>query len=190
MRARTNVMTVLAILGCCHLNGCANLLPTVPVTVGLSSDLGRFEVQAGVPSQTQGTFGFTPSSDLMIGRGSLTIDPSAISFTPADTAGGKVGPRLQGEAVLNITIWVAREEDLDNVFDDPTTSDKYTLAATVEGGAVTNIEAEETSLKPRTLQLLNEGIEQGNVRAAIGLRVVSSIDGTVQLDSLIFNLGL
>jgi len=161
--------------------GCAQSF-TTPVEFELSQGLGEFDVQANAPSEKSRRVSLQ-TGGITIGSGNLEIDPSAITITPATDGGGKLQIRQQGSSQIVVTAWVGTVEELTTVFDDGDEYGAYTITLD-ENNVPVSVSPSSINLTAKTVGLLNDG------EFSLGLRVVSPIDGTVTIGSIIFNLGL
>lgn len=181
--------------------GCASLLPTVPVTVPLGSDLGQFDVQAGVPQQKSGTVNVGEFS-VEAGSGNIEIPLDTITVSSGNGGGKLLLPQQQTSACseactgagvdsatcdqvctqseLLITVWIG--EDVGNVC---VAGDEYQATVALDdNGNPTSISVSPSQLTSSTIALLNSG------SFAICVEVLSPISGQVFIDELTFNLGL
>ena len=182
---KTMVTTIIggSMLVAASLAGCQSLIPTQPVTFDLQTALSQFEVEANVPTQNTGTGQWGDLEGITIGRGSLQVDPSAITIIPADTSSGKGSVNLQQTSTLVITVWVGPLEDEDTVCSTGEQYGPYTFTLD-ENLVPIAVEPETVTLTQSTLALLNAG------EFSLCIEVVSPVDGTVVIASLTFNLGL
>lgn len=162
--------------------GCPQNPFTQAVEFNLGQGLGEFEV-TGSAATRQSRLVNLDTGGITLGSGSLEIDPEVITITPTDSGGGKYQVRLQGSTTLEISAWVAPPVELETVFE---TGDKYGPYSVTFDENLNPISVDPTTinLTAETIDLLNGG------QFALGLEVISPIDGTVTIESLIFNLGL
>jgi len=171
----------LTLLAFSYFSGCTNLIPTQSVPFTLNQSQGTFDVTAGEP--TAKSFGVTgfDNGGVTIGRGSMVINPDAITFTPAGT--GKRVQNFQGGETIVVTGWIGPVADLETVCE---TGDEYgpytvTLDENMQPVAVS---PNSISLTQSTIDLLNGG------EFSVCLEVVSTVTGQVRIESFTFNLGL
>jgi len=194
-------------------SGGCNVLPTVAVDVPLTGGSGTFDVQAGVPTQKSGNFAFNPGS-VSVGRGSLSIGADAVSVTPTGNGGGKILQTTQqavsctdacstagvdggtcsavcGSSQLSITVRIAATDNADRVCEDGTpdseipreTYGPYLLQLDANGN-VESVTPSSVTFGSLTVSLLNAG------EFSVCIDVISPIDASLQIDNLIFNVGL
>lgn len=83
MQSNITLTAILLLSFTVNFSGCAPIRVPVPVDTG-NTAIASYTLKAGVPAQAFATIsGF--STPLLIGNGSLTIDPGAISLTPTST---------------------------------------------------------------------------------------------------------
>lgn len=179
---RCMTLSVLTALLVWPLGGCPNAIPTQEVPFTLSQGLGDFEVTAGTPTE-KSRLVTLESSGITLGRGSLEIDPSVITVTPATDGGGKIQLSQQGTSNLEVTAWVGTVDELTTVFE---TGDEYgPYTVTLDANHVpVSVSPGSVNLTDKTIDLLNDG------QFSLGLRVVSPVTGSVSIESIIFNLGI
>lgn len=207
MSTRTTRLFGLALTVCSAMiltTGCPSLIPTVPIDVDLDdAGAGSFDVVAGTPVQrtAQLTGG---GSSIDIGRGSVQLDPSVITYSPA---GGPAKGLLNAQAVENcqdacdaagidselcssvcadgqisVRVWVGTLDEIETVC---ATGDEYgPFLVTLENGEPTAVDPSSVTLTDETLNLLNGG------DFSICVEVIAPEDGNVLIDSLRFNVGL
>jgi len=171
---------VVTVLGW-QLGGCS-IAPMIPVNVPLSGGLAAYDVQADEPAKSSGTANFD-TGGISVGRGTIELDPSVITVTPANGTGSKGGVAFQETSTLEITVWVASVDLADTVCEAgeqygpfSVTLDENFVPIAITPGSVT--------LSQNTIDLLNAG------EFALCIEVISPIDGTVTIGSMTLNLGL
>ena len=138
---------------------------------------------------TTGTFGLDVSSPSLSG-GSISIDPSAITLTPAAGVALKAAAAFQdippeiaelcNNEPLIITVWIAPADQLDAVFDS---DQMYVANVTLnESCQATQVDVTPDQLMQSTLDLIEGG------EFAIGLGVLSQVTGEVVIDELEFGV--
>ncbi len=164
-----------------QLSGCS-LAPLIPIDVPLSASLAEFSVQGGAAAKSSGTASFE-TGGISVGRGTIELDPSVITVTPANGAGSKGRLNYQETSTLTITVWIAPIDDADTVCD---TGEQYgPFDVTLDENYVpVSISPSSVTLSQTTLDLLNAG------QFSLCIEVASPIDGTVTIASLTLNLGL
>jgi len=176
-------LVVVAALSGWQIGGCAgSLSPTVPINLDLGAEMGSFEAQAGVPVRHTEARIFT-TQGYKVGRGSIELDPSDITVTPAASAGGKGAVNLQETSVLTVTVWVASQDELATVCES---GEQYgPFEVTLDADFVpTAIAPSRVTLSANTIVLLN------SEAFSLCIEVVSPINATVTIATLTFNLGL
>jgi hypothetical protein len=168
--------------GLVFLGGCPNVIPEQAVEVALGNELGSFDVPANSPVRKSGIIRLD-TGGINLGRGSLEIAPDVIEFTPAEQTGGKHQVTLQATNTFEVTIWVASADQVEMVFD---VGDEYgpfevTLNDANEPVAVN---PSRVTLSGGTIDLIESG------EFSIGIEAVSTVDGSITIASLTFNLGL
>ena len=93
--------------------GLADIIPEQTVDFGLGSGLGEFEVQADQPAYKTGTGSFD-LENIELGRGSVQLDPDAITVTPADATGDKGSVNLQNAIAIRthyhpLSLWAIEQ---------------------------------------------------------------------------------
>lgn len=186
MRTTSSLFSLWIILGtfCAgQLAGCNREPIQIATEFQLDETLGVFEVEAGVPSSKRGT-GLLPDTQLTIGSGSLEIDPSVITITPADPGGNKGLVNLQqADIPLIVTVWIASVDLVDTVCDVGEQYGPFEVALD-ENFDPLSVSPPKVLLTRNTLSLINEG------EFSLCIEVVSPVDGTVEIESFAFNLGL
>jgi len=176
------VMLVLVAVGGVQVVGCQSLIPTVTVTVGLDENLSSIDVVAGEANTKQGRVLFSSDGNFSIGRGSLVIDPEALSFTASSTNAPKLISAQSMSDTIQVTAFVASPELLDTVCEVGEKYGPYTV--TLDGTF------QPTSVTPASITLTQDTIDLLNAGSfSLCLQVDSSVSGTVVLSSLNLNLG-
>lgn len=170
-------------LGTCvlawQLAGCTGSPLQTSVDFNLGESLGEFEVTADEPKDNSGTSQF--DTPVTIGRGSLELKPSAITVTPSG-APKEVGT-IQAESTLVVTVWIAPADEIDTVCGGGEEYGPFNVTLD-DNNVPTAVEPSRVTFTQETIGLLNGG------EFSLCVRVVSPIDGTVTIESLVFNLGL
>ena len=184
MSRRTHVM--MAMVGAVmvtgwQLGGCT-MMPLIPGDIPLSGGLAQFDVQAGEAAKSSGTGSFSLEG-ISLGHGSIELDPSAITLTPAGGAGSKGAVNLQETSTLVITVWIAPIDEVETVCDAGEQYGPFDVTLD-ENYVPVSIDPSSITLSGGTLDLLNAG------EFSLCIEVVSPIDGTVTIESLTLNLGL
>lgn len=182
MKLSTRMEWVGLTLGVAFLGGCPQAALTIPVAFELGDSLGGFDVQAGEPTQNRGT-GALGDNPFTIGRGTLTLDKDAITVTPAPTGGGKGGVNLQAGGSLIVTAWIASVDQLDVVCTDGEQYGPFTVELD-ENYVPVSVDPSSVTLTQNTIDLINVG------EFSLCIEVESPIDGTVNIDTLNFRVGL
>jgi len=161
--------------------GCA---PQIATEFDLtSSGLSEFDVEAGVPVTRTGT-GMIGATGITIGSGSIELDPSVITVTPAEGTGGKLAVQSQtGEMMLIVTV---RVDAVDEVGTVCATGEAYgPFEVTLNANFIpTRISPSRVRFGERALDAFNTG------DFSLCLEVTSPVTGVVTISSLTFNLGL
>ena len=186
MRKRTFVLMVgVVVVTAWQVGGCAgglaNLIPEQAVDFGLGSGLGQFEVTAGQPTAKTGTGSFD-LGEYSVGRGSVELDPDAITVTPSDSSGNKGTVNLQQTNTLEIIVWIASVDAIDTVCESGEQYGPYEVTLDEDYVPIA-IDPSLITLSQSTLGLLNSG------EFSLCIQVISPVDGTVTIESLTFNLG-
>lgn len=166
-------MIVLSVAGGCQ-------PPTIPATIGLSPAIGSFVLEAGTAVMHAGTVNFNNDSGLTIGSGRLRLDPSVITFTPA--AGKFTAFQVVAET-LTVTARVGPPEDVATVCETGETYGPFTVTLD-ENLQPASIEPDSVGLSQTTIDLLNAG------SFSLCLEAVSSVNGTLAIPNMVFDLGL
>ena len=156
----------------------------IPFVFPLGGSLGTFDVVAGESTQNRGT-GNLSGDSRNVGSASLSLDPDAISFIPAENSGSKGLTSYQTGGTFTVTAGIGAIDDVETVCVTPV--DEYgpftvTLDAQFN---VTSITPDAIELEQSTLDLINEG------SFSICLTIDdSTVSGTLTIESLAFALGL
>jgi hypothetical protein len=171
---------VVTVLGW-QLNGCS-IAPLIPINVPLSGGLASYDVQADEAAKSSGTANFD-TGGIQVGRGTLELDPSAITVTPAEASSSKGNVTFQATSTLEITVWIASADLADTVCE---TGEQYgPFSVTLDENYVpTAISPSSVTLSQNTVDLLNAG------EFALCIEVLSPVTGTVTINSMTLNLGL
>lgn len=162
------------------LGGCASVLPLQAVPIVLGGSLTSFALIAGQPNEKSGTVQF--ESPFTLGRGTIALDPDAVSFTP--TGAGKIQRAAQdATTTIIVTVWIAEFDQEETVFDDGDEYGPFTVTFNADFSSAT-IDPSSVTLTQQTIDLLNSGM------FSIGLRIESDVDGTLTIENLTFNVGL
>ena len=159
-------------------SGCPVNPIVIPVPLQLGDALGLFQVEAGVPSELAGTTSFD-TGGINIAAVNLEIDPSVVTFTPAD-AQAKSRLAQAGGTTIVVTAWLAPAADVNTVCGGGTQFGPFTVTLDANNN-VTSISPSNIDLAP-AIDLLNQG------EVALCLRVESPISGTVRIETLTLNL--
>lgn len=162
--------------------GCPQSILTVPVAFELGNSLGGFEVVAGVPTQNRGTGG-VGDAPITIGSGTLTLDPAAITITPAEGGPGKSGVNQQTVESLIVTAWIAPVADLATVCETGEEYGPFTVEVD-ENYVPQSVDPSSVALTQDTIDLINVG------EFSLCLEVTSPVTGTVTIERLNFRVGL
>ncbi len=181
-RSRKYAIGAMVAIPLFYFGGCSSPVQ-IPVRFELDDSLGMFEVTAGESVPHNGTLPAS-SSGLAIGSGTMTFKTDDISFTPADTGSGKGLTTFQGGGSFTIVAGVAALEDLDTVCDTPVDEYGPFTVTLNDDNTVHSIEPSSVTLSQSTIDLINAG------EVSICLTIESTVDGTITIDALSFNLGL
>jgi hypothetical protein len=199
MRNRIGIsLGIVALVGLVYLGGCAGLLPTITLPIQLGGN-SQFDVVAGTPVAKTFTTTFNNDTGLAIGRGSIAVDPSALSGTPAaaktlqatvscadacELAGALADlcNNVCGQQEVAVTVWVG----LANESDPQQTGDQYGpfYVGLDDGNNGVSVTPDSVELQEKTLQALAEEA------ATITVEVVSPFTGTIALETIALNAGL
>lgn len=182
MRASKQLIGGVLVLSGLVIAGCPQSILTVPVAFELGSGLGGFEVEAGVAKQNRGT-GALGDTPITIGSGTLTLDPAAITITPADGGPGKGGVNQQAGSTLIVTAWIAPVADLATVCETGEEYGAFTVEVD-ENYVPVSVDPSSVTLSQDTIDLINIG------EFSLCLEVTSPVTGTVTIDRLNFRVGL
>lgn len=161
------------------IGGC-NVLPLFSVDVPLGTGLGTFDVVAGETSRSSGQANFNPEVEL--GRGTIALDPSTISFAPAGA--GKYQLAAQdATTTITVSVYIADLDQEETVFDDGDMYGPFEVTFNSDFSSV-SVDPSTVNLTPRTVDLLNSGM------FSIGLEIESEVDGTLVIGTLTFNVGI
>ena len=206
MKKIIGVLSVVGLFTGLQIAGCAQILPTIPITLDLGdAGIAEFDVLAGVPEQAKANFeGDAPG--IQAGRGTIEIDPASIQLVPAEGGGGKIRPANQqaiedcmdaclvagvdeatctdvcDENMLRVTVSVGTAAEIEA---DCANGDVYEFDVELnDEGVPTSVTATPGTLTQDTIDLVNSGT------FSICVEVISPIDGTVLIDEVVLNLGL
>lgn len=203
MRRKSCLLIGAAILTGWQIGACVQAIPLIPIEIPLSGGLASFQVDAGTPAESTGTASF--DSPIAIGRGTIELDPSVITLTPAGSGSGKVVANNQQavqdcqdacaaaglpaadcnticqDQTLRVTVWLDTPANSTTVCDSGTQFGPFDV--TLENNAPTAVSPSSVNIAP-ALALLNSG------SFSICIEVISPIAGTVTIGGLTFNVGL
>lgn len=177
--SRAAAVYVVGIVGLFVIAGCQPV--RVPATVALARSIGLLTVQSEVPSTTSGLVTFNNPSGISIGSGTFGLTPAAITVTP--TGPGKLVALQATTSTLTITLRVAPAAERETVCE---TGEVYGPFNVTLDQALTPvaIDPSNVTITQSTVDLLNAG------SFSLCIEAVSPIDGTVEIESLLFDLGL
>ena len=182
-RCKKYVFGAMVALPLFYFSGCRNAA-RVPYRFDLAGNLGTFVVTAGAPTQNDGT-GNLGNSNPNISGGAILLSPDDITFTPANTGTGKGLTTFQtGGGSFTVTAAIAAFADSATVCDTPV--DEY-------GPFTVTLNADWTvnSISPSSIELESTTVDLINTsQFSLCLTVESTVDGTVTIDALSFQLGL
>ncbi len=194
------VMSGVFLLTVGHIGGCITVdlgsfggggggTPSASADFDLSGTMKTYQVVAGElkTASTTGTFDVSGPS---LSGGSISIDPSAITLTPAADGAPKAAAAFQdlppeiadlcNNEPLIITVWIAPADQLQAVFDS---DQEYVVNVTLnESCLATQVDVTPDQLMQSTLDLIEGG------EFAIGIGVLSQVTGEVIIDKLKFGL--
>ena len=178
------VTTVLASIAAWSLAGCmtspgggGKKSARVVVPFTLSEGLGEFEAQAGVPVENRGTGSFEVGGGT-ISRGTLAIDPSVITVTPAPE---KAIASPAETSTLIITAWIASIEESDTVCGGGEEYGPFNVTLDADNVPIA-VDPASIDLTDNTIELISGG------EFSLCIRVESPIDATIRIVSLDFDL--
>lgn len=161
--------------------GCSPSALRQEVPLELTGSLSTFEVEAGVPVQKTATYPY--DAPVTIGNGSIAVNVEDISFTPAETDGGKARVTLQGGAsTIVVNVRIAGEDGLAAVCDDGEAYGPFTVELT--DNVPVSVSPRTVELSDSTIDLLNGGT------ISLCVEVTAQQAGTVTIDKLVLDLGL
>lgn len=201
-------LVVLASVMAFTAGGCniSNLIP--PVVLDLEgAGSSQFDVQAGTPSRKTIIFGGIESPVTFSG-GTFSMDVSALSLTPSDTTQNKrpVAAQTTGSEiclqacqqagvdaadcstvcdsnVLMVNVWVGSSDAINA---DCENGDKYEFIITLDqGDQPVSVSVSPNQATQATLDLLTSAGGFG-----MCIEVISPVDGTVVIGSILFNIQL
>ena len=184
----TPLLIALAIVVVGTIAGCPGVVTStgggsgqVTADFELGEGLRSFQVQAGQPAENfgRGTFDITGGA---ITSGTVALDPASVVVTPANAGPDKAQLTMQAGEELVITVWIDAPENVDTVCDGG--GEQYGPFNVVldEDYVPVSIDPDEVTLSEATVELINAG------EFAICIRVVSPIDGTVEITALTFTI--
>lgn len=163
-------------------SGCPASLFQITSDFDLAEGMRTYDLQAEVPVEHTGTYSLADPG-VTIGSGSLAIPVSVVSFTPADTSGGKGAVNLQQIGTIEVTAWIASPDELDTVCGGGEEYGPFTIALD-ENSVPVSISPSSITLTQNTLSLLNGG------EFTLCIRAVSTVDGILEIELLRFRFGL
>ena len=157
-----------------------------PVNVDLEEEVGLFQAQAGETVENSGTAN-VDTAGIPVQTGTISIDPSLVTVTPTSFAANAKRARTAQDAenTLEVTAWIAPLEDLDTVCGGDSSEEygPYTLTLDADNHPV-SVTPESVTISENTLNLITSG------EFSLCLRIVSTIDATIRIEKLTFNVGV
>jgi hypothetical protein len=162
--------------------GCSPSALRREVDLNLNNNLASFNVESGVAARNTGSYSFD-NGGITIGSGSIALDPAALTFTPAETSGGKVRVAQQAaESTMTVMVWIDGPDAIETVCE--TGEDYGPFTVTLVDNVPVGISPNTVELSRSTINLLNSG------SFTLCIEVVSQLTGTVTINKLVLNLGL
>jgi hypothetical protein len=168
-------------LGMVMVVGCPAPIQLPPIEVPLGSSLGEFELQADVPKQLSGTTAIN-TGGTTVANGTLQLDPSAITITPAESAKVRQA-QTAGTNTAVVTVRVASADAVSTVCDEGEQYGPFTIEFD-DDYVVQSVTPSQVTLSQNTVDLLNAG------QISLCIEAVMSIDGTISIGSLVIQVGI
>lgn len=163
--------------------GMGDQTPTAEVAVNFGAGAEDIQIEAGTSKRLRGTAEI-PTASLAATAGTLRLDTSSITFTPADQSdqtGGKITPQQQTANTIEITISLAGSNQQDTVCEEGQMFGPFLITLDEDLQPV-SVTPSSVVLTDDTIALLNTG------SVTLCVDILSTISGTIRINNFIFNL--